>query len=84
MPPTLTCGGGTEQVDGKRYFKCGPRCGLLLPDDKVTWHGHNVADVLTNQKYNLASPKEIYEAEHEKGLQQAMRVLNHQDGKATP
>jgi len=46
----------------RSYFKCGIKCGLLLPVDKVTWHGHKVADVLTNQKYNLASPKEIYEA----------------------
>ena len=55
------------QVDGQRYFRCKhPGQGLLEPARNVTWHGHNVDHVLREEDYNLASPREIEEAEHHK------------------
>lgn len=78
-----TAGKHDGTVDGKRYFRCGVRCGLLMPCSKVTWHGHNVEDVLQHQEYNLASAKDIRSAEKEKGLRQAMRVYHQQQNQST-
>eukprot|EP00056_Hartaetosiga_gracilis_P018224 m.10121 g.10121 ORF g.10121 m.10121 type:complete len:558 (+) comp6523_c1_seq1:59-1732(+) len=36
-------------VDGKRYFTCAPKKGLLLPASKVHWHGHRVDKVLQDE-----------------------------------
>jgi hypothetical protein len=54
------------QVDGKEYFKCKERRGVLVPADKVTWHGHRVSKVLAEQRFNIASKEEIEWAEHHK------------------
>ena len=37
-------------VDGQKYFSCKPGQGLLVPANKASWHGNNVARVIAAQR----------------------------------